>query len=158
MKMKSLTSNIARDFILFLVGGTIYYLIEFIWKNFVSHGICHWSMFLLGGLCFLIIGGLNEYIPWEMGLPKQAVIGSIIITGLEFIFGIILNIWLKLNIWNYSTLPFNILGQVCLPFSIAWCFLSIIAIFLDDYLRWKWFGEEKPHYHLKTKKMGEPCN
>lgn len=151
--MKSLANNIARDSILFIVGGAAYYLIEFIWKTFISHGICHWSMFLLGGLCFLLIGSLNERIPWEMSLIKQSLIGSAIVTGLEFIFGVILNIWLKLNIWNYSTLPLNILGQVCLPFSIIWCFLSIIAIFLDDYLRWKWFGEEKPHYHLKTKKQ-----
>lgn len=144
MKKKQLTSNL----ILFTVGGCLYYLIEFLWKTLVSHGICHWSMFLLGGLCFLIIGGINEYIPWEMSLLKQSLIGSAIITGLEFIFGVILNIWLNMGIWNYSNLPLNILGQICLPFSIAWCFLSIIAIYLDDYLRWKWFGEEKPHYHL----------
>nr|DAN98188.1 MAG TPA: hypothetical protein [Caudoviricetes sp.] len=29
-----------------------------------------------------------------------------------------------------------------------------MAIVLDDYLRWKWFGEEKPHYHLYSK---PPC-
>lgn len=151
MMKKSLANNIARDSILFAVGGTIYYLIEFLWKNLVSHGICHWSMFLLGGLCFVIIGSLNEYIPWEMGLPKQTFIGASIITVLEFVFGVILNLWLKLSIWDYSTLPLNILGQVCLPFSIAWCILSVIAIMLDDYLRWKWFNKEKPHYHLHDK-------
>lgn len=151
MKTKSLVNNIARDFILFFVGGSIYYLIEFIWKNFVSHGLCHWSMFILGGICFLLIGAINEYIPWEMGLPKQGIIGACIITGLEFIFGIILNIQLGLGIWDYSNIPFNICGQICLPFSIAWCFLSIIAIILDDYLRWLWFDEEKPHYHLRDR-------
>lgn len=135
--------------ILFCIGGTIYWLIEFLWKTFISLGTCHWSMFLLGGLCFLLIGELNEHIPWEMSIIKQGVIGSVIITGLEFIFGLTLNIWLKLNIWNYATLPLNILGQICLPFTIAWFFLSLVAIFLDDYLRWKWFEEEKPHYHLK---------
>lgn len=147
--MKILLRN--KNLILFCVGGSIYYTIEFIWKNFISHGICHWSMFLLGGLCFLIIGAINEYLPWEMSLPKQSLIGALIITGLEFIFGLILNIWLKLGIWDYAALPFNILGQICLPFCLAWCLLSVIAIFLDDYLRWKWFGEEKPHYHLKDK-------
>ena len=140
--------------VLVAAGGSIYYLIEFIYKTFISGGILHWSMFLLGGLCFLIIGALNEKLPWEMSIVKQGLIGAIIVTVLEFVFGIILNIILKLNIWNYSHLPLNIMGQVCLPFTIAWFFLALIAIMLDDYLRWKWFGEDKPHYHLKDH---EPC-
>lgn len=139
---------------LFAVGGSIYYLIEFVYKTFISGGILHWSMFLLGGLCFLIIGALNENLPWEMSIVKQGLIGAIIVTVLEFVFGIVLNTILKLNIWDYSHLPFNIMGQVCLPFTIVWFFLAIIAIMLDDYLRWKWFGEDKPHYHLKDHK---PC-
>lgn len=106
-------------------------------------------MFLLGGLCFIIIGALNEHLPWEMSIIKQSLIGSAIITGLEFIFGFILNIVLKLQVWDYSHLPLNILGQICLPFSLAWIGLSIVAIVIDDYLRWKLFNEEKPHYHLK---------
>lgn len=141
---------IFKNLLLFLTGGSIYYAIEFVWKNFVSTGRTHWSMFLLGGLCFLLIGGLNNYIPWEMSIIKQGCIGSIIVTVLEFIFGILLNIILKLGIWDYSHMPFNILGQICLPFTIAWFFLSLIAIFLDDYLRYKWFNESKPHYHLRT--------
>ena len=138
---------------LFLTGGTIYYLIEAVWKSCFSDGILHWSMFLLGGLCFVIIGGLNEYIPWEMDLVKQGLIGAVVVTSLEFIFGCILNLWLGLGIWDYSNSPLNILGQICLPFSIAWFFLAIIAILLDDFLRYKWFGEEKPHYHILNRQL-----
>lgn len=138
---------------LFLTGGTIYYLIEAVWKNCFSDGILHWSMFLLGGLCFVIIGGLNEYIPWEMDLIKQGLIGAVVVTSLEFIFGCILNLWLDLGIWDYSNSPLNILGQICLPFTIAWFFLAIIAILLDDFLRYKWFGEEKPHYHILNRQL-----
>lgn len=144
-----------KPLVLFTVGGSIYYLIEFVYKTFISGGILHWSMFLLGGLCFLIIGALNEKLPWEMSIIKQGLIGAIIVTVLEFVFGIVLNTILKLNIWDYSHLPLNIMGQVCLPFAIAWFFLAIIAIMLDDYLRWKWFGEDKPHYHLKDHELCE---
>ena len=108
-------------------------------------------MFLLGGLCFVLIGEINEVIPWEMSIIKQGIIGAAIITSLEFISGVILNLVLKLGIWDYSNLPFNILGQICLPFSLVWFGLALVAIFLDDYLLWKWFGEEIPHYHLKDK-------
>ena len=134
---------------LFVTGGSIYFLIEVIWKTWrAAGGIVHWSMFLLGGLCFVVMGGFNEYIPWDWSLIKQGTVGAVVVTALEFAFGCVLNLWLKLGIWDYSHLPFNILGQICLPFMILWFFFSIVAIFLDDYLRWKWYGEEKPHYHI----------
>ena len=72
----------------------------------------------------------------------------IIITVLEFIFGVVLNIWLGLQIWDYSGMPLNIMGQICLPFTVAWYFLSAAAIILDDYIRYWLFGEEKPRYTL----------
>lgn len=134
-----------KIFILFLIGGFIYVAIEL---GFRGHS--HWTMFLLGGLCFILIGGLNNYIPWEMSIIKQGVIGALIVTSLEFIFGLVLNLYLNLGIWDYSNMPFNILGQICLPFSIAWFFLSLIAIFVDDWLRYILFKEERPHYHLFT--------
>lgn len=131
--------------ILFLIGGFIYVAIELGFR-----GYSHWTMFLLGGLCFILIGGLNNFIPWEMSIIKQGVIGALIVTSLEFIFGLVLNLYLNLGIWDYSNMPFNILGQICLPFSIAWFFLSLIAIFVDDWLRHVLFKEERPHYHLFT--------
>ena len=134
-----------KIFILFLIGGFIYVAIEL---GFRGHS--HWTMFLLGGLCFILIGGLNNYIPWEMSIIKQGVIGALIVTSLEFIFGLVLNLYLNLGIWDYSNMSFNILGQICLPFSIAWFFLSLVAIFVDDWLRYVLFKEEKPHYHLFT--------
>lgn len=134
-----------KIFILFLIGGFIYVAIEL---GFRGHS--HWTMFLLGGLCFILIGGLNNYIPWEMSIIKQGIIGALIVTSLEFIFGLVLNLYLNLGIWDYSNMPFNILGQICLPFSIAWFFLSLVAIFADDWLRYVLFKEERPHYHLFT--------
>lgn len=50
------------------------------------------------------------------------------------------------GIWDYSNMPFNIIGQICLPFTVAWYILSLLAIVLDDHLRYWIFGEEKPRY------------
>lgn len=102
--------KITKHLTLFLIGGGVYQLIEFLWKTLRTGGTLHWSMFLLGGFCFLIIGAINEYFPWDMPLWKQSILGTIFITIIEFIFGMILNVYLKLNIWDYSNLPFNILG------------------------------------------------
>ena len=126
---------------LFFIGGIIYYLIEIAWR-----GYSHWTMFLLGGLCFICLGCINEAIPWEMPLWKQVAIGTTIITGLEFVTGCIVNLWLGWNVWDYSNAPLNILGQICLPYMILWMPLAVIGIILDDCLRYLFFNEEKPHY------------
>ena len=81
-----------------------------------------------------------------MKFEKQMAIGAIIITALEFIVGVIVNLILKWNIWDYSMLPFNILGQISLPFSLIWFLLSGIIIIVDDWLRYKLFKEDKPKY------------
>ncbi len=65
MKDPLIKNLIIEDIILFLIGGFIYYGIEFFWKTYLSSGTCHWSMFLLGGLCFILIGRINEDTPWE---------------------------------------------------------------------------------------------
>ncbi|NLY67657.1 MAG: hypothetical protein GX069_08865 [Tissierellia bacterium] len=128
--------------ILLIIGGNIYYLLEIIWR-----GYSHFSMFILGGLCFILIGLINES-PKTKHLPLiiQQIISCIIITTLELIFGLVLNIWLRLNIWDYSGLKYNFMGQISLSFSVLWFFLSLPAIVLDDYLRYWFFGEEKPNY------------
>lgn len=130
--------------ILFLIGGFIYVGIELGYR-----GYSHWSMFLLGGICFVVIGGINNYIDYDMPILLQSIIGSIIITFLEFICGYILNIKLGWNIWDYSQMPFNVMGQICLPFSILWMGVGMLAIFIDDYFRYKLFDEPVPHYRWK---------
>jgi uncharacterized membrane protein len=128
---------------LLVVGGLIYILIELLWR-----GHTHISMFVLGGICFVAIGLINEIFPWDFGFLWQSMIGAVVVTVLEFITGLVVNVWLGLNVWDYSDMPLNILGQICLPFSIAWIALSAIAIVLDDYLRYWLFKEEKPRYKL----------
>lgn len=68
------------------------------------------------------------------------------ITLIEFISGCVINIWLNLGVWDYSNQALNILWQVCLLYSGFWYLLSIVAIVLDDYLRYWFFNEEKLHY------------
>lgn len=127
--------------VLFLIGGAIYVGIEVLWR-----GYSHPSMFVLGGICFILVGLINEYLPWEMGLLWQSLIGACIITASEFVTGLVVNVWFGLNVWDYSNLPFNLIGQICLPFFLLWIPLAYVAILLDDYIRWRFFGEEKPHY------------
>lgn len=138
--------KISKYFMLGCVGGAVYYLIETIWQT--DH-TSHWSMLILGALCFLILGELNELFDWDMPIWLQCLIGSFVITVLEFITGCIVNLWLDWNVWHYD--KFDILGQICLPYSLLWILLSGVAIVIDDWLRYWFFGEEKPHYTWRIK-------
>ena len=135
--------NIARNAALFVVGGIVYALIEILWR-----GYTHWTMAVASGLCFLLIGFLNEDFTWDMTLLYQGVVGALIVTTVELSFGIILNVWLGLGVWDYSNMPLNVMGQICLPFTFLWIPLSIVAVIVDDWLRHWWFGEDRPHYQL----------
>ena len=140
--MNNFFKIILKYLILFCIGGCCYYGLECLWRGF-----SHWTMALLGGICYVIIGGLNEFFTYEMPLWKQCLIGSIVITILEFICGCIVNLWLGWDVWHYEYL--DVLGQICLPFSLLWFVISGAVIITDDYLRYWLFGEEKPHYKLK---------
>ncbi len=103
--------------VLAVIGGAIYVGIEMLWR-----GHSHPSMFILGGLCFVSIGLINELFPWELGIVWQALIGGTMVTCLEFITGVIVNIWLKLGVWDYSGLPLNIFGASLstVLFCVGW--------------------------------------
>ena len=134
---------IKKHLILGTIGGLIYVLLELIWR-----GYSHWTMFLLGGTCFVLLGLINEILDWNTPLTLQMLIGCTVITVLEFITGCVVNLWLGWNVWDYSDLKFNILGQISLFSSIGWYFISLVGITLDDWLRYRLFGEKKPRYKL----------
>lgn len=134
---------LSKYLVLFGAGGLLYILIELLWR-----GWSHWTMFLLGGACFAAIGLINEVIPWEMPLWQQALIGAGIITVLEFCTGCLVNLWLGWGVWDYSRIPGNILGQICPQYALLWIPVALAGILLDDWLRYRWFREEQPHYKL----------
>lgn len=124
--------NIILGFILFILGGSCYYGIEMLWR-----GYSHYTMFIVGGVCFLLCGMVNEIFKLRLGV--QVLACTILITVIEYISGYILNIRLGLAIWDYSNLPLNINGQVCLLFSVLWAVLAVVAIRLDDWVRDKYW-------------------
>lgn len=130
---------------LFLIGATLYIVLEIFWR-----GYSHWTMFPLSGLLFVLVGRLNDFLPWEMPLLLQMLLGGLIITLGELLAGCIVNLWLGWSVWDYSALPFNLWGQICLQYFGFWVLLSCPIILLDDLLCWLWYKGEKPHYRILT--------
>jgi uncharacterized membrane protein len=135
--------NAFKYLFLWITGGAIYIGIEMLFR-----GYSHWTMFVLGGICFVILGLINEIIPWDIPLWQQMFIGACIVTALEFITGCIVNLWLGWGVWNYSNMPGNIMGQICPVFFVIWLPVSLAGIVLDDWLRYWLWGERKPHYSI----------
>ena len=111
-----------------VLGGLLYVLIELLWR-----GHSHWTMAVLGGVCFVACGLLNEIWP-RMPMLLQMALGALIVTAAELVTGLIVNIWLGWQVWDYSGLPLNVMGQICLPFTAAWFALSGVAIVVEDWL------------------------
>lgn len=132
-----------KTLVLFAAGGVAYALIEVLWR-----GYTHWTMAVLGGALFVVLGLANEVLPWDMPLILQAVLGALAVTIAELAAGLMLNLWLGLDIWDYSHLPFNLWGQICLLYSLLWVPLAAAAVVLDDWLRYWLWGEERPHYTI----------
>lgn len=140
--MKNL--NIALKYLtLFLIGGIAYYFIEILYR-----GYSHFSMIIVGGLCFILIGSIDEFSNKEIPLLLQMIISVFIIDIIELFSGIIINKLLLLDVWDYSSLRYNFLGQISLRSSIAWFFLSLLAIYMDDLLRHIIYKEKMHLYRI----------
>ncbi|MBR2459923.1 MAG: hypothetical protein IKB34_01655 [Clostridia bacterium] len=108
--------------LLLLIGGSGYGMIELLWR-----GRTHWSMLLAGGLAFIFFSVIAEGLD---GVPLlfKAYLGATGVIIIEFLFGVVFNIILGMNVWDYSDLPFNLLGQICPLFAAFWFVLSMIFI------------------------------
>lgn len=112
----------------FLMGYFIYSLIEII-----NRGYTHWTMSLTGGLVLALLYAVNSR--RAMTLIRSCFAGAVIITTLEFAVGVFDNLIMRWNVWDYSDMPMNLLGQICLPFSAIWFILCIPAYFLCGFIR-----------------------
>lgn len=126
--MKNRKNEVLKTLGLFTVGGLLYNGIELLWRRRT-----HFSMFLVGGASFLAIGRIYCRF-YKRCLMVRCAISAIAVTVIEFVSGCFLNRRLKLKVWNYQKQPFNILGQVCLLYTVLWGFLSIPAGWLYRHL------------------------
>ena len=112
--------------IIYAIGGACYGALEIAFR-----GRTHWSMVLAGGLCLTIIYAIS--VNSRMAFWQKCLTGGTVITAVEFITGLIVNVGLGMNVWSYAGMPMNIMGQICPLFSILWCLLCIPVVGLCKY-------------------------
>jgi len=123
--------RIPNSVLIFATGAIGYVVLELLWRGF-----SHWSMALAGGTCFLLYYKLCEDAQ-NMPLFKKCFFGALLISCVELMFGTVVNVMLRLNVWDYSSLPLHFFGQICLPFFVLWFLLCIPLTGLCNLIRKK---------------------
>jgi hypothetical protein len=165
-----------KNFSIFAIMGSLFLVIEVCFRvidypvpsgpidmtvmsPFAFVGYTSLWMFIVGGLSGLLIGLINENhtiskIPYFL----QVMLGAFIITALELVSGLVLNVWLGFRLWDYSFLPLDFMGQISLVISLVWLLMTPLAMWIDDVLRYYLAGKEKPEglvfYYLDIFKSG----
>ena len=128
-----------KNVVIFYIGGLAYMTLEILWR-----GWSHWSMFLLGGLCFWLIDRLRRR---RLSFLAQMGLGVAVITVLELACGLLVNRVLALAVWDYSAMPLNLWGQICLPYTLLWVPVSALALLAGGFVHQVLFSEPQPPRH-----------
>ncbi|MBQ8412509.1 MAG: hypothetical protein IJX12_02745 [Lachnospiraceae bacterium] len=134
--------EVRKKIFTWLVGGSLYYTMEIMMR-----GYSHISMFALGGVCFLLVGAMGKRILEKIEVPSLAIclimfFGTLIITSLEFVTGIVVNVIFDLKVWDYSEMRYNVYGQICPVFSVLWALISLPCVYIDSMIRKCIYREE----------------
>ena len=118
--------KIWKKALLFYIGGMVYMALELLWR-----GKTWGSMFLAGGICFLLIGQLGQVRP-RLPLLPRAVAGAGIVTMVELGFGLLVN--RDYTVWDYRNQAANLWGQICPGYGLLWVPVSLAAMLLYEVL------------------------
>ena len=110
----------------FACGAALYPALELLWR-----GYTHWSMALAGGVCAVLLCYLNGLF-FYLARPVRALLGGGLVCLVEFICGVVFNIFLGLAVWDYSHLAYHLLGQISLRYFLLWSGLAYLLTFLFD--------------------------
>lgn len=139
---------------LFFVGSVIGWVMELLYRNlskskhkWINPGFCTGPYVPLYGfgLCFLFLIAISEaYFPiadpfWRKG--ALFLVMALAMTVTEYIAGVFCLKVLKVRLWDYSDMRFNLQGIICPQFSLIWAVLGAVYYFLIhphilDALQW----------------------
>lgn len=130
MGKQSLVKYLSLAFLI----GMVYFTLEGFWRGWTNI-----TMLFIGGTCGLLIGLLNQHTGLKVW--QQTIIGTGIALAVELVSGLFFNQLLGLGIWDYSNEWGNLYGQICPVYALMWFCLVPFSIWLDDYIRYKFYGE-----------------
>lgn len=106
----------------FLFGMVGYPLLEILWR-----GYTHITMAFAGGICLSALYFISVRFGY-LGNLADAAIGCAVITAVELVFGLVFNVAAGMNIWDYSSKPYNFMGQICAEYVFLWFLLCLVIM------------------------------
>ena len=82
----------------------------------------------------------NLHLPRWVETIIVAIVLTVVLTGLEWLGGILIEFIFGFSFWDYSDAQFNLGKYICLEFALIWVVLSIVFIyvinpFLEKYIK-----------------------
>jgi len=136
--------NIATKGTQFVGGGLAYGAIEILWR-----GNTHLSMLIAGGVGLIILVYISKS---RYTLPIQSLFGAMAITTVELVFGCVVNLWMGLNVWDYSSRPLNLWGQICYEFFFLWYLLCFAVLTVCHFIAKQKLKINPAHTHTLKEK------
>ena len=123
-----------RWFWYFIIYSFLGFLLEVLFAKTVRAEKQDRKCFLLLPLCPVyglgalgILAAARLFGSWP---PLMALAGGCAATAAEYLMGVFYERALGVAFWDYSDLPANIGGKVCLPFTLAWSVLALGLVYL----------------------------
>lgn len=131
-KFKLLKVSIWRVFAYFIIYSVIGYILETLFGLVTKGVIESRKSFLYGPFCAIYGVGATVMIIFLKHFDKNKkslFIGGVIVgTITEYLVSLFGEIMLQVKWWDYSNLPLNINGRVCLLFSVIWGILALVLM------------------------------
>lgn len=117
----------------FIIYSFFGFLLEVSFARIIHHPKRDRKCFILLPLCPVYgLGALSILFlakTLRVGPIGVMAIGFLSATAAEYVMGLFYERALHVQFWDYSDLPFNLDGLVCLPFSLAWTVLSLVLVY-----------------------------
>lgn len=108
-----------------LLGGLVSFSVGVLfypWIEILYRGYTHISMALAGGLAMAFLYVLAFF---PLSRASKMFLGALFVLILELNIGLICNMVLKLNVWDYGNLPLSFCGQISFIYAVFWFFLCL---------------------------------
>ena len=102
---------------LLALGAAAYPLIELMWRGRTAP-----SMAAAGGTGMMVLNHINKRMH-RRPLWQKSLAGGVAITAMEYLIGRMVN--RRHQVWDYSTMPFHVEGQICPQYAALWCLLTL---------------------------------
>ncbi len=128
----TVTNLISRFMIIFAVGATLGWVLEFIYRNTTIKSEDVINPGFLGGPYLPIYGfGLvlvHLFASLDITFAPAVLLFTLCATLLELLTGVFFYKFFHLRLWDYTKEPFNLGGHICLRFSFYWLLIGAVSL------------------------------